>query len=169
MGLAFVKQYVGVNLQKGSQVRGSFDERHRFDAWPNREIPAVAAGVYAIWRDNGELVYVGMSGRGIETADPGKGKYGLVKRLQSHASGRLSGDQFCVYVANRLVVPMLVPAQLTLFASGELRLDALTRSYIREHFSYSYVLVDTSSEAYALELRARSGKTFGVKPLLNPK
>jgi len=27
----------------------SFSDRHRFADWPNDDIPAIAAGVYAIW------------------------------------------------------------------------------------------------------------------------
>jgi hypothetical protein len=71
-------------------------------------------------------------------------RFGLWKRIASHASGRLSGDQFCVYVANRYVVPELKPAELPLFASGELNLDALTKRYITEHFSYSFPLTTSS-------------------------
>ena len=51
-------------------------------------------------------------------------------RIASHASGRFSGDQFAVYVANRYVVPELKAVELPLFASGELSLDALTKAYI---------------------------------------
>ncbi len=57
-------------------------------------------------------------------------RFGLWTRIASHASGRLSGDQFCVYVANRYVVPKLTPIELSQFASGELNLDALTKRYI---------------------------------------
>lgn len=45
-------------------------------------------------------------------------KHGLLTRLASHASGRLSGNQFCVYVANRLVIPSLVPDQLIKFGQA---------------------------------------------------
>jgi len=31
----------------------------------------------------------------------------LYTRLRSHASGRRSGDQFCIYVADRFVLPTL--------------------------------------------------------------
>jgi hypothetical protein len=80
-----------------------FSPRFPFADWPNPAIPAVAAGVYAIWKDS-ELIYCGMSGREIDTkAQASPKKYGLVTRLNSHASGRLSGDQFCVYVANLLI------------------------------------------------------------------
>jgi hypothetical protein len=144
----------------------SFSPRRRFSDWPNGDIPAVAAGVYAIWESE-TLIYCGMSGREVEKAGD-KGRYGLVTRLQSHASGRLSGDQFCVYVANRLVIPSLKPEQLTLFATGELSLDRLTKAYIHERFEYVYAVVGSSSEAFALEKKCREGEVFGVKPLLNP-
>ena len=41
-----------------------------------------------------------------EAAARGKGLY---SRLNSHALGWRSGDQFCVYVADRLVLPTLTP------------------------------------------------------------
>ena len=145
-----------------------FSQRHSFSDWPNTEVPAVAAGVYAIWEAE-TLVYCGMSGREFEKAvGSGKVKFGLVTRLASHASGRLSGDQFCVYVANRLVIPSLVPEQLLEFGSGALNLDRLTRAYIHEKLEYQFAFVQSSAEAYALEKRCREGITFGTKPLLNP-
>ena len=101
-----------------------------FRDWPNNEVPDVTAGVYAVWRDNGELVYVGMSGRSSESLRRA-GRRGLWTRLDSHRGGRLSGDQFCVYIANWYVVPELRPEQLPRFATGELRLDALTKMAIR--------------------------------------
>ena len=77
----------------------------------------VAAGVYSIWH-NENLIYCGMSGREIEKPqNQSKKKYGIYNRLNSHASGRLSGDQFCVYVANRLVIPELDHKDLEMFAS----------------------------------------------------
>ena len=57
--------------------------------------PISAAGVYVVWRE-GQLIYAGMSGRNIEKQQHRK-KYGLVTRLESHAKGRLSGDQFNAY------------------------------------------------------------------------
>jgi hypothetical protein len=110
-----------------------------------------------------------MSGREFEKAvESGRVKFGLVTRLGSHASGRLSGDQFCVYVANRLVIPALKPEQLVKFTTGELNLDGLTKAYINERLEYQVAFVESSAEAYALEKRCREGITFGVKPLLNP-
>ena len=110
-----------------------------------------------------------MSGRQIEKAiEQGKSKYGLVTRLNSHASGRLSGDQFCVYVANRLVIPQLKAEDLAKFATGEFKLDTMTKKYIHDHFEYQYVIVGSSSEAYDIEDKARRGELFGIKPFLNP-
>lgn len=145
-----------------------FSQRYKFSDWPNPTIPLLAAGVYCIWDDQ-TLVYCGMSGREIEAAQLGqKRKYGLITRLASHASGRLSGDQFCVYVANRLVIPSLEADELARFASGEQTLDRLTKTYIRSRFDYQFAIVESSRKAYDLEMKAREGSIFGVKPLLNP-
>ncbi|CCQ10161.1 hypothetical protein PALB_10260 [Pseudoalteromonas luteoviolacea B = ATCC 29581] len=108
-----------------------------------------------------------MSGREIEK-NYHKKKYGLITRLNSHASGRLSGDQFCVYVANRLVIPSIKSSQLPQFASGELKLDSLTKAYIHENFEYQYLVVESSSEAFLAEKEARNGNLLGQKPKLNP-
>ena len=144
-----------------------FSRRHKFSDWPNSEVPTVAAGVYVVW-DGDTLIYCGMSGREFEKIATGKVKFGLFPRLASHASGRLSGDQFCVYVANRLVIPSLKAEQLTKFATGELTLDRLTKAYIIDKLEYQFAPVQTSAEAYGLEKRCREGAIFGVKPLLNP-
>ncbi len=146
----------------------TFSSRHKFSAWPNLDLPAVAAGVYAVWEGEA-LVYCGMSGRQFEKAvAASRQKFGLITRLASHASGRLSGDQFCVYVANRLVIPSLKSEQLPLFASSELNLDRLTKEYIHERLEYQFALVESSARAYELEEQCRNGAVFGVKPLLNP-
>jgi hypothetical protein len=145
-----------------------FSSRHRFSAWPNAYLPAVAAGVYVVW-EGATLIYGGMSGREFEKAVASqKRRFGLVTRLASHATGRLSGDQFCVDVANRLVIPSLDPQVLSRFASGELSLDALTRAYIHERLEYQFAIVASSAQAYALERECRKGSRFGMKPLLNP-
>jgi hypothetical protein len=68
----------------------SFSPRHRFADWPNLDIPAVAAGVYAIW-DSHSLIYCGMSGREIEKAAD-KRRYGL-DRLPLFASGEANLDR----------------------------------------------------------------------------
>ena len=92
-------------------IANRFSKRFKFKNWPNSKLPQVAAGVYVIWYGE-QLIYAGMSGREIEKAiKDGKKKYGIITRLASHANGRLSGDQFSVYVANRIVIPELKHSQ----------------------------------------------------------
>lgn len=99
---------------------------HWFREWPNAEVPPFGAGVYTVWDDAGTLIYVGMSGRTITIdTQPRTKPYGLYTRLASHAGGRRSGDQFCVYVADRLVLPSLTAEQVRLIGAGALEFDAL--------------------------------------------
>jgi hypothetical protein len=145
---------------------------YRFSDWPNAEVPQAAAGVYTIW-NGGTLVYVGMSGRGMSTADITTAreqgtKKGLYTRLQSHAAGRRSGDQFCVYVCDRLVLKSLTVDDVGQVADGQLSLDGLTREYIHEHLSYRFVEAPDGQEAARIEAVIRSGGLAAGKPLLNP-
>ena len=150
-------------------LQKDFSHRCRFSDWPNADIPLITAGLYVIWEGQ-QLVYCGMSGREIEKYkhSNSKKKYGLINRLNSHASGRLSGDQFCVYVANRVVIPSLDPKALKQFRDGTMNLDKLTKKYVHEYLEYQYALVNSSSEAFAIEKLCRDGTVFGVKPYLNP-
>jgi hypothetical protein len=66
------------------------------------------------------------------------------------------------------VIPALQPGQLSKFAAGELKPDALTRDYINTHLEYQFAVLDSSAAAFALEKECRTGVTFGTKPLLNP-
>lgn len=93
---------------------------------------------------------------------------GLWTRLDSHASGRRSGDQFCVYVCDRFVVPHLSPQQQVQIGEGVLSLDALTREHIRDRFEYRYVTVDNGRDALALERDVQRGAMSVGKPFLNP-
>jgi hypothetical protein len=109
---------------------------HRFRDWPNEQVPKRAAGVYTVWEGD-RLLYVGMSGRAMTAEDlevSAGGRVvakGLWTRLTSHTSGRRSGDQFCVYVCDRFVVPGLTPAQQHQLAAGSLSLDSLVRAFVR--------------------------------------
>jgi hypothetical protein len=145
---------------------------HRFADWPNKDVPIVAAGVYTIW-DGDFFIYVGMAGRGL-TADgtdspdePVKAK-GLKTRLDSHAGGRRSGDQFCVYVCDRFVIPRLTAVELEQIGAGTLLLDKLTRRYIHERLNYRYVPTSDGKVALALERDVQRGALLAGKPYLNP-
>ena len=135
---------------------------YSFSDWPNSAVPTFGAEVYTIWHRDNRFIYVGMSGRGT-TADTlhRNTPQGIYTRLQSHASGRRSGDQFCVYVADRLVLPALSHC---LWASP----DTFVRRYIHENLSYRFVMMPDGAAAYSAEKTINSGKWEFGSPLLNP-
>ena len=59
---------------------------------------------------------------------------GLASRLRSHASGRRSGDQFCVYVADHYVLPELTREQVEAIRDSRLSMDMLVREKIHAAF-----------------------------------
>ena len=144
-----------------------------FADWPNDLAPRRAVGVYTIWRAD-EFIFVGMSGRGAQREDfvagpgqPAQAK-GLWTRLNSHASGRRSGDQFNIYICDRFIIPELTPEQLRDIGRGHLLLDQLTRSYIRERLTYRFCVCQDGADADALERAVRAGSLPAGRPYLNP-
>lgn len=128
---------------------------YRFADWPNPEIPNGRIGVYAVWGGD-ELIYVGKGGRAVgpnaDTNGPASTKLtGLRSRLASHASGRRSGDQFCSYAFDRLVLPTLSLQQIQNAARGQLSLDGLTRQLIRQSLCYRFTLIGDAIAARAVE------------------
>jgi hypothetical protein len=93
---------------------------------------------------------------------------GLWTRLNSHASGRRSGDQLCVYVGDRFVVPGLAPSRQHQLAAGDLSLDSLIRAFVRERLTYRIVIIADGAEALELEREVRRGSLSAGKPYLNP-
>ena len=67
------------------------------------------------------------------------------------ASGRRSGDQFCVYVGDRLVMSKLGIDQMKGVFSGEYSLDDAIKEFVRSQLSYRYLLVADDPTARALE------------------
>ena len=146
----------------------------RFADWPAAQVPRRAAGVYTVWRGP-EFIYVGMSGRGAQHEDfvaPAGPQTatakGLWTRLNSHASGRRSGDQFNIYICDRFVVPALTPSQLADIGAGLLLLDQMTRDYIREHLTYRFAICRDGTQALAVERAVRLGALTARRPYLNP-
>jgi hypothetical protein len=123
-------------------------------------VPRSGAGIYTVWDNAGELIYVGIAGRNPNGS-------GLASRLRSHASGRRSGDQFCVYVADHYVMPDLTHRQIEAIRDGELSMDRLVRDRIRDHFAYRFAAADTYAEAMAIENAIKSG-ALGQSQRLNP-
>jgi len=93
---------------------------------------------------------------------------GLWTRLNSHASGRRSGDQFCVYVCDRFVVPTLTADRQGQIADGQLALDKLTRQLIHDRYAYRFVTARDGAAVLALERDIQRGALEVGKPFLNP-
>ena len=133
-----------------------------------KNFPPVAAGIYVIW-DEQTLLYVNTAGKDLDKAKKaGKTKFGLITRLNSHASGRAASDQFCSLLANRIVIPSLTSGQLSKFRDGSVTLDQMTKKYIRANVEYQYLVVDNFQDAVDLEGHCKRGAIFGEKPLFNP-
>jgi len=111
---------------------------HRFSDWPNKDVPKGQPGVYLIYQRD-SWIYIGMSFKNLQS------------RLNQHASGRRSGDQFCVYVSDRLVMKNLTAEQVDGISQGTYSLDHQIRDFIRRELSYRYLLVPDDPTARALE------------------
>ena len=108
-----------------------------------------------------------MAGRGLTKAPEDGKRRGLFNRLNSHAGGRRSGDQFCVYLCDRLVIPGLSGPDLEKLREGSLNLDAATRAYVRSRLAFRYVATIDDAVARAIEDRMKAG-AGGARPILNP-
>ena len=94
-------------------------------------------------------------------------EWGLKSRLKSHRAGRRSGDQFCVYVGDWLVLPTLTSADIEAVSARALSLDHLIRDFIQSELGFRFVETESGSAALDLERLARAG-SLGQRPLLNP-
>ena len=147
---------------------------YRFADWPNPEVPVVAAGVYTVW-DGDTFVYVGFAGMKLRAEDMTNAKNlkkakGLRDRLDHHASGARSGDQFCVYICDRFVLSALTEDERMKIHEGDMRLlNVKTRQHIRERYHYRFVLTPDGKTARGLEKVVQQGALSAGKPLLNPR
>ena len=140
-----------------------------FRDWPNQAVPTFCAGVYTIWHSDGRFVYVGMSGRSIKSESvPGPLPYGLHTRLSSHFSGRRSGDQFCVYVADRLVLSDLTPANIEDISSGRHPMDVPFGPISMQVWDTGLRSSQPDKPPSKLKGRFRKGEWPHGKPFLNP-
>jgi len=144
---------------------------YRFSDWPVTEVPEVAAGLYSIWKGD-QFVYIGMSGRSATPEELERrrqiGKtFGLFNRLAAHASGRRSGDQFCVYVADVFVLPQLTAGQIRDISKRYITFDSLVKAYVHDHLSFRFMETVDGVTALRLEAEIKAG-SLGAKPLLNP-
>ncbi len=77
------------------------------------------------------------------------------------------GDQFCIYVCDRLVLPKL-HNRLADVAAGKLSLDAETRVFIRLELGFRIASATSPSEAFQWEKALCRGATSAGRPFLNP-
>lgn len=134
-----------------------------FEDWPDHSVPRSGCAVYTVWDREERFLYAGMSGRSATVAAGSKGPFG---RLNSHASGRRSGDQFCIYVCDRLVLPSL-HNRVQDIASGAVSLDAETRLFIRQRLGFRLSSAGSPATAFALENLLCTGATNAGCPMLN--
>ena len=92
---------------------------------------------------------------------------GLRGRLEIHARGRRSGDQFAVYVADRFVLPQLEPSQIDEIAAGAPRFDDLVKNYIRERLGFRFHVCTSADDARKIEGTIKAGKWPPGEPWLN--
>jgi hypothetical protein len=135
-----------------------------FADWPVAAVPRSGALVDTVWNRSGHFIYVGMTGRGEAPAARGLGPFG---RLNSHSSGRRSGDQFCIYVCDRLVLPT-VRDRIDDIAAGTFSLDRATREYVRTELGFRMVQAADGREALQVERLIQRGALTGGRPRLNP-
>jgi hypothetical protein len=135
-----------------------------FSDWPVAAVPRSGAMVYTVWNRVGHFIYVGMAGRGETSTARGFGPFG---RLNSHASGRRSGDQFSVYVCDRLVLPT-ARDRIDDIVAGSFSLDQATRDYVRNELGFRMVQVADGREALQVERLVQRSPLAAERPLLNP-
>ena len=91
-------------------------------------------------------------------------------RLNSHRSGRRSGDQFCIYIQDFYVLPSLIKTlkeNKEDYVCEKRRLDREVGNFISENLRLKYLSVQ-KDDVVDLENRIREGK-YGRTPKLNPK
>ena len=154
---------ISVNLYEALTIGPAYSFRDVL----HDSLPIASIGVYTIWKGP-EFLYVGIAGRNLDLTLEHKRSRGMRDRLDSHRSGRRSGDQFCVYVCDRLVLPTLTTGQIKDIATGTLSLDVLTRLYIHEHMTYRFAATDSYQTAFQVEVAFARGETPLGLPLLNP-
>jgi hypothetical protein len=137
---------------------------HWFADWPVRAVPSAGSIVYTVWNRVGAFVYAGMAGRSVTASSKSKGPYG---RLESHANGRRSGDQFNIYICDRFVLPR-VHNRIAEIAAGTLSLDQLTCEFIRVELGFRFIEVASPAGAFMLERRLQRGEWPAGRPVLNP-
>jgi hypothetical protein len=125
-----------------------------FHDWSTTVVPR-GPGVYTIW-EGPVFIYAGIARQNLYT------------RLNAHAGGRRSGNQFCVYVCDRFVIPAITASEREQLKHGRYSLDQATREYIRTRLSFRYLATPDADTAILIERDAKRGVFSAGPPILNP-
>jgi hypothetical protein len=169
-----VSKSVSIRLRRLAVQELETGPLHRFQDWPNEQVPKRAAGVYTVWEGD-RLLYVGMSGRAmtaedLEVSDGGRIRAkGLWTRLNTHArpAAALAINSVCMSVTASWSRAS-PPSQQQQLAAGALSLDTLIRAFVHERLSYRFVITADGTEALRREREVRRGSLSAGKPYLNP-
>lgn len=134
-------------------------EKHKFSDWDSKKsnIPENVAGIYTIWFEE-IFIYAGMADKNLRG------------RLNSHASGRRGGDQFCCYICDRYIVPDLNNEERDKLRNGNKELlNKKNHHFIHKNLSYQYQTISEDGIVRIMEDSLRKGETDIGKPLINPK
>jgi len=144
----------------------NFGASFSFEQNPREIIPAYGSIIYTVWDRDDNWLYVGIGGVGLGAQTPLE-KRNPRSRIQQHRSGIRSGDQFCIYVHDKYIVPSL---DLTNYQFNKGALDRLTRDYIRKYMRYRFMVfqtVDGNVIVRKIEKELKDGLPNYGKPLLN--
>ena len=133
-----------------------------FSENPRQYVPNKGSIIYSVWDKDEKFIYIGISGlqKSLEKRSP-------LSRMISHASGRRSGDQFCIYIHDFYVIPKLIEKGEYSPSIGVL--DKLTKDFIQSNLSYRFVGFETDNSdeiVRSLENKIKSG-AFGFSPSIN--
>jgi hypothetical protein len=124
-----------------------------------KEIPEYGSIIYTVFLDRKKFIYVGIGGL--------SGKKDPRSRIRQHTSGIRSGDQFCIYIQDFYVIPLLF-SQTYIPKKGHL--DQLTKEFIQKRLTYRYMVFqdeDSDKLVRKLEREIQSGGYTEMKPKLN--
>jgi hypothetical protein len=100
------------------------------------DIPEYGSILYTVFLDRREFIYVGiggLSGKSVKDRNPRS-------RITQHTQGRRSGDQFCIYIQDFYVIPLLIG---NTYVPKKGYLDTLTKEFIQKRLTYRYLVVQT--------------------------
>lgn len=129
-----------------------------FSENPRGYVPDKGSIIYSVWDKDEKFIYIGISGlqKSLEKRSP-------LSRIVEHASGRRSGDQFCVYIQDYFIIPDLLRKNHPKIQKGSL--DKMTKDYIQKHLSYRFVIIKNikRKELINVEEKIKRG-VFGFSP-----